>query len=127
MQGKNLFEYAVIRLVPKVEREEFMNVGVILYCPSKQFLGCQFSVNQDKISSFAPELDVHEILRNLISFKNISSGRPDSGPIGQLDLPSRFRWLSATRSTIIQVSKVHSGFCVDPEICLAKLVKDLVD
>jgi len=70
---------------------------------------------------------VHEILRNLISFKNISSGRPDSGPIGQLDLPSRFRWLSATRSTIIQVSKVHSGFCVDPEICLAKLVKDLVD
>ena len=113
MQGKNLFEYAVIRLVPKVEREEFLNVGVILYCASKQFLGCEFSINKDRTSSFAPDLDIQEVIHNLISFKAISMGTIDSGPIGKLDLPSRFRWLTATRSTIIQVSKVHSGFCDD--------------
>jgi hypothetical protein len=127
MQGKNLFEYAVIRLVPKVEREEFLNVGVILYCASKQFLGCEFSINKDRISSFAPDLDIQEVIHNLISFKAISMGTIDSGPIGKLDLPSRFRWLTATRSTIIQVSKVHSGFCDDPSKNLEKLVKDLVD
>lgn len=127
MQGKNLFEYAVIRLVPKVEREEFLNVGVILYCASKQFLGCEFSINKARTSSFAPELDIQEVIHNLISFKAISMGTIDSGPIGKLDLPSRFRWLTATRSTIIQVSKVHSGFCDDPSKNLEKLVKDLVD
>ena len=127
MQGKNLFEYAVIRLVPKVEREEFLNVGVILYCASKQFLGCEFSINKDRTSSFAPDLDIQEVIYNLISFKAISMGTIDSGPIGKLDLPSRFRWLTATRSTIIQVSKVHSGFCDDPSKNLEKLVKDLVD
>lgn len=127
MQGKNLFEYAVIRLVPKVEREEFLNVGVILYCASKQFLGCEFSINKDRTSSFAPDLDIQEVIHNLISFKAISMGTIDSGPIGKLDLPSRFRWLTATRSTIIQVSKVHSGFCDDPSKNLDKLVKDLVD
>ena len=127
MQGKNLFEYAVIRLVPKVEREEFLNVGVILYCASKQFLGCEFSINKDRTSSFAPDLDIQEVIHNLISFKAISMGTIDSGPIGKLDLPSRFRWLTATRSTIIQVSKVHSGFCDDPSKNLEKLVKDLVD
>ena len=117
----------MIRLVPKVEREEFLNVGVILYCASKQFLGCEFSINKDRTSSFAPDLDIQEVIHNLISFKAISMGTIDSGPIGKLDLPSRFRWLTATRSTIIQVSKVHSGFCDDPSKNLEKLVKDLVN
>ncbi len=126
MQEKNLFEYAVIRVVPRVEREEFLNVGVILYARDKQFLKAQFLLDKKKLTALAKDVDSSEIEEHLVALEKISAGLPGSGPIGELDPASRFRWLTATRSTIVQPSKVHPGFCADPDIALKKLFSELV-
>jgi hypothetical protein len=126
MQGNNLFEYAVIRVVPKVEREEFLNVGVILYCRNFNFLKTEFRIHTDKLMAFGCEVDIPEIEENLHSFVRICEGGKDSGPIGQLTPAERFRWLTATRSTIVQSSKVHPGFCTDPGETLSRLFEQLV-
>lgn len=126
MPEKHLFEYAVIRIVPRVEREEFINVGVILYGKSLKFLDLKYEVNEEKLSHFSDQLDIPEIREYLNAFAHICSGSADSGPIGKLDLPSRFRWLTATRSTIVQSSKVHSGFCDQPEMALKDLFTKFV-
>lgn len=126
MQGNNLFEYAVIRVVPKVEREEFLNVGVILYCRDLNFLKTQCNLSREKLLAFGCEVDIPEIEENLNSFVRICEGGKDSGPIGQLIPAERFRWLTATRSTIVQTSKVHPGFCVDPGETLERLFEQLV-
>jgi hypothetical protein len=127
MQEKELFEYAVIRVVPHVEREEFINVGVILYCPSKGFLKSLISPDKDRLQAFTKDLDLDIIEKNLESFKLICQGGPEGGPIGKLPLAGRFRWLTATRSTIIQTSPVHLGLCTDPLEKLSKLFEQLVD
>jgi hypothetical protein len=126
MQEKNLFEYAVIRVVPRVEREEFINVGVILYCAKKKYLKSLFAVDEIRLTAFCASLDIPEILSNINSIDLICSGGNAAGPIGQLDMPSRFRWLTATRSTVLQASKVHPGFCHDPEAMLFRLRDELV-
>jgi len=126
MQEKHLFEYAVIRVVPRVEREEFINVGIILFCKKQRFLRTLFEVNKERLLAFANHLDVEEVEAYLKSFERICKGTADSGPIGKLDLPSRFRWLTATRSTIVQVSKVHPGFCADLDAAIQKLYRELV-
>ena len=126
MQKKHLFEYAVIRVVPRVEREEFINVGVILYCASQKFLKCQFKVDEIRLKAFACEIESSIILLNLEAIEKICCGGTDAGPIGQLDLASRFRWLTATRSTVVQASKVHPGFCIEADETLNKLFKQLV-
>ena len=113
MLEKHLFEYAVIRVVPRVEREEFMNVGVILYCAGQNFLQVMSELNEDKLAAFASNTDADEIREYLRSFERICQGRKEGGTIGALPLSSRFRWLTATRSTVVQSSKVHSGFCSD--------------
>ncbi|RYG17045.1 MAG: DUF3037 domain-containing protein [Chitinophagaceae bacterium] len=126
MQEKFLFEYAVIRVMPRVEREEFINVGIILYCAKKKFLRSVFSLNEQKIVAFSPELDIEEVKENLLAFDRISAGSKGSGSIGQYDIASRFRWLTATRSTVVQCSKVHPGFSANPEETLLKLHEQLV-
>ncbi|KLT66837.1 DUF3037 domain-containing protein [Pedobacter sp. BMA] len=126
MQEKFLFEYAVIRVMPRVEREEFLNVGIILYCAKKKFLQSVFSLNEIKLSAFSPETDLSELNANLMAFQRISCGTKGSGPIGEYDQPSRFRWLTATRSTVVQCSKVHPGFCINPEETLLRLHQELV-
>lgn len=126
MQENSLFEYAVIRIVPQVEREEFLNVGVILYCPKQKFLKCLCAVDKDRLCSFSNKIDIDEIKAHLHSYAEICHGGKDGGPIAQLDMPSRFRWLTATRSTIVQSSKVHPGLCTDPEETLGKLYDQLV-
>jgi hypothetical protein len=126
MQEKYLFEYAVIRVVPKVEREEFLNVGVILYCAGQRFLKCTFEVNETRLSAFACEVETTIIHSNLKAIEKICNGGAESGPIGQLDIASRFRWLTATRSTVVQASKVHPGFCIDAEETLERLHQQLV-
>lgn len=126
MQKKHLFEYAVIRVVPRVEREEFINVGVILYCASQKFLKCSFEINETRLKSFICELEPSTILANLQAIEKICNGGKDAGTIGQLDLASRFRWLTATRSTVVQASKVHPGFCDDAAQTLEKLFNQLV-
>ncbi len=126
MQQKHLFEYAVIRIVPKVEREEFLNVGVILYCAKHNFLQTMYNLNEERLRAFCLVADSSELLQNLEAFKRICIGDSNAGPIAKLDLSARFRWLTATRSTIVQTSKVHPGFCTDPRETLIKLYNQLV-
>lgn len=126
MQGQLLYEYAVIRLVPKVEREEFLNLGIVLFCKQTGFLRCVYTVNEERITAFCSEVDTAHLKSNLDSFCKIAAGNADAGPIAKLDTASRFRWLTAVRSTIIQTSKVHPGFCDDEEKKLDELYKKLV-
>ena len=126
MQGKQLFEYAVIRVVPRVEREEFMNVGVILFCASRKYLDSVFEIEDERLLSFCKTADIEAIRENVNSLKLICQGGVTAGPIGRLDPASRFRWLTATRSTVVQCSKVHPGFCIDPEEMLLQLQQEMV-
>ena len=126
MQEKQLFEYAVIRVVPRVDREEFLNVGVILYCPKLKFLELVYTLDAARLLAMDAKLDVEELEAHLRAFGEITRGGPGGGPIGQLDLAGRFRWLTATRSTILQTSKVHPGFCSEPAVALMRLHKALV-
>lgn len=111
MQERVLYEYAVIRVVPRVEREEFLNVGVVLYGATAKFLQVRYLVSASKLALLAPLLEISEIDEHLAAFDRIAKGDPTAGPIALLPVPERFRWLTATRSTIVQTSKVHSGFC----------------
>jgi len=126
MQGQHLFEYAVIRVVPRVEREEFINVGVILYCAKQQFLKCSFEVNEVRLQAFGCEIETEVVIANLEAISAICDGGSAGGPIGELDFASRFRWLTATRSTVVQASKVHPGFCKDAGETLERLYQQLV-
>jgi hypothetical protein len=127
MPDKHLFEYAVLRVVPRVEREEFINVGVILYCSSQGFLQVRFELPEARLRALAGEsLDVAELTERLRSFERICRGRKEGGPIGQLATAARFRWLTATRSTVVQTSAVHPGLCADPAETLTRLYEQLV-
>src|SRR6201996_4524127 len=126
MQQKHLFEYAVIRVVPRVEREEFLNIGVIVYCAKLKFLQARYLLDEARLQAFYTGLDIDGLKEHLCSFEYICEGNQSGGPIGKLDIASRFRWLTATRSTILQTSKVHPGFCEDAKETLEKLYCDLV-
>jgi len=126
MQDRHLFEYAVIRVMPRVEREEFINVGVIMYCNKLKYLSAAFKVSPERLKALNCELETDIIEENLNAIVNICRGGKTAGPIGTLDLASRFRWLTATRSTVVQCSKVHPGFCIDAEETLNKLMQELV-
>lgn len=126
MQEKQLFEYAIIRVVPRVEREEFINVGIILYCAKQNFLKAVIRLNENKIIALTADIEIEFLKENLNAIPKICRGGQYAGPIGLLDNASRFRWLTATRSTIVQASKVHPGFCLDAEETLQKLVQQLV-
>lgn len=126
MPEKHLFEYAVIRVVPCVEREEFLNVGVILYCRAQGFLQTIYALNADRLRAFSDKLDVVELQERLGSFERICRGRAEGGPIGQLPIAERFRWLTATRSTVVQTSAVHPGLCTNAGETLTRLFEQLV-
>ena len=126
MPSQQLFEYAVIRIVPRVEREEFMNVGVVLYCATAKFLQSQCVLNSGRLSAFAGHLDIEEVGLYLQALACICQGRDGHGPIAKLPVAERFRWLTATRSTVVQTSKVHPGLCDDPAEMLQRLMEQLV-
>ncbi|WP_018616794.1 DUF3037 domain-containing protein [Segetibacter koreensis] len=126
MQEKHLFEYAVIRVVPRVEREEFLNVGVILYCRKQHFLQAMFGVDKERLHNFSSNLNIPEVEECLGAFTKISEGNKQGGAIAKLPMAERFRWLTATRSTIVQTSPVHSGLCEDARETLVKLYEQLV-
>ncbi len=121
MPNKVTYEYAVIRLVPKVEREEFLNVGLILFSKPKRYLDMRYQLHEPRIRAFAPSIEMDLLQEYLEAWEQVCQGKPQGGPIGQLDLASRFRWLTATRSTMIQSSPVHPGLCGQPEEVLEKL------
>ena len=126
MLEKNLYEYAVIRIMPRVEREEFLNVGVVLYCAGKKFLEVKYMLQHERVTSFCNTCDLSEIETYLKAFQQIAHGEDNAGPISKLPLAARFRWLTATRSTVVQTSKVHPGMCVEPKDVLQKLFNELV-
>ena len=126
MQESHLFEYAVVRVVPYVEREEFLNVGVILFCSKQKFLQATFELDEQRLKSFCHKLDLNELKQYTHSIERSCAGGKDAGLIGQLPMAERFRWLTATRSTIVQTSKVHPGLCDDPKEVLMRLHSQLV-
>lgn len=126
MQDSHTFEYAIIRLVPQVEREEFLNTGVILYCRTHKFLQMLFTLDEKRLKATFPTADINEIRQHLQAYEQISAGNADAGPIALLDIASRFRWLTAKRSTVVQSSSVHPGLCSDPKETLERLHKQLV-
>lgn len=126
MQGKHLYEYAVIRVVPRVEREEFLNVGIILFSKRAKYLRALCQLNEERLEAIAPGLDIDQIKQNLQAFGTICKGEKDGGPIAQMDLPSRFRWLTAIRSSTIQTSRPHPGMSSDLDKTLERLFTELV-
>ncbi|MCB0713758.1 MAG: DUF3037 domain-containing protein [Ignavibacteriae bacterium] len=120
------FDYATIRVVPRVEREEFINVGVILSCPAQKFLEARVEPNWDRLHAFAPELEREKIQIYLNIIPRICAGDEGTGMIGKLTQRERFYWLTAQRSTIIQNSPVHTGFTTDVEKTLEHLLEQLV-
>jgi hypothetical protein len=126
MPELQLYEYAVIRVVPMVEREEFLNIGVILFCKKNNFLQAKFHLDEEKLNCFAKNLSQKELEENIKSFDNICLASNCKSPIADLDAPSRFRWLTAARSTILQCSKVHPGLSKDLNQTLESLFNQLV-
>lgn len=126
MQDKDIYEYAVIRVVPRVEREEFINVGLILFSKRKRFIRFEYHIPEDKIRSFCKEFDIEQLKENLESFARICSGSADAGPIAQLETTERFRWITAVKSSSIQTSKPHMGFSTDLKVTFEKLYHELV-
>lgn len=120
---KHLYEYAVIRVVPRVEREEFFNVGIILYCKALRFLHVKWKVDPNKFKGFCKGMDWQDLQDYLKTFERIAEGE---GPIGQFPLAERFRWLTATRSTVVQTSKIHPGLTCDPAAKIQHLMQELV-
>ncbi len=126
MQGMHLYEYAVIRVVPKIEREEFINVGVIIFSKKEQYIGIKYYINKEKLTLFSDDIDFELIERYLISFEKICKGLASGGEIALFDIPERFRWITAVKSSCIQTSRPHPGFSVDLNQTLKKLFKELV-
>lgn len=126
MPARRSFDYAVVRVVPHVEREEFVNAGVILHCHDRGVLAARVDLSDACLLAIAPDTDIATVRRHLDAIPRICAGGPGSGPIGELPLRERWAWLVAPRSTVIQTSAPHVGLCDEPEITLERLVDKLV-
>jgi hypothetical protein len=126
MQEDKIYEYAVIRLVPKVEREEFFNIGLVMFSKREKFIRVEFYLCPDKFKLMHSKLDYKDIIQNLESFQKIANGNKDGGPIALLDIPERFRWLTAVRSAVVQTSRPHPGKSKDLNSTFGKLFEELV-
>lgn len=126
MREDKFYEYAVIRVVPRVERHEFLNVGLILFSKEAKYLKARTFLNKEKLSCFASEIDLEEIEQNLASFIAICKGEKSGGPMAQDDPASRFRWLTAMRSSSIQTSRPHVGSSRDLDTTFERLFAELV-
>lgn len=126
MQDKHLYEYAVIRFVPQVDREEFLNVGIIFFCKKEKFLKVLYKLDHSRLKCFDATIDLEQVEQNLGSFHKISEGTKEGGLIAELDPPSRFRWLTAIRSSVIQTSRPHPGICNNLDETLELLFNEMV-
>ncbi len=124
---RNAFQYAIVRIVPRVERGESLNAGVILLCRSRRYLGARIALDERRLAALAPDLDPATVRPHLDAIERIAAGDPAAGPIARLGQAERFHWLVAPASTIIQPSEVHTGLCDDPAAELDHLVATLVD
>ncbi|MDP9960643.1 DUF3037 domain-containing protein [Chryseobacterium lathyri] len=126
MQEDKIYEYAVIRLVPKVEREEFFNIGLVMFSKKEKFIRVEFYLCPDKFRLMHSKLDYDDVIQNLKSFQKIANGDKEGGPIALMDIPDRFRWLTAVRSSSVQTSRPHPGKSKDLEKTFGKLFEELV-
>ena len=120
------FDYAVVRVVPRVDRGERINAGVILHCRERRFLAARIAFDRARAAALDPALDLDEVERALAIIPRVAAGDPDAGPVARLDQAERFHWLVAPRSTIVQPSSVHSGICEDPDAALQRLMSTMV-
>jgi hypothetical protein len=126
MPARSSFDYAVVRVVPRVEREEFVNAGVILYCRARDFLAASMALDEARLRALDPAADLEVVRRHLSALVQVAAGDVAGGPLALLPQRERWHWLVAPRSTIIQVSAVHSGLCEEPASTLAHLVEKMV-
>jgi len=126
MQEDKIYEYAIIRLVPKVEREEFFNIGLVMFSKREKFIRMAFYLCPDKFKLMHSKLDYEDVYQNLEVFKKIADGTKDGGPIASLEIPERFRWLTAVRSSVVQTSRPHPGKSKDLDKTFEKLFEELV-
>lgn len=126
MLEQHTYDYAIIRVVPRVEREEFINVGVIVSCPALKFLAARIELDEERLRALDATLDVAGIRAHLASIPIICAGGTGAGPLGQLSQRERFHWLVAPRSTIIQTSPMHTGRCHDPLVVIERLLDTVV-
>jgi hypothetical protein len=124
---RNVFQYAIVRVVPRVERGESLNVGIVLLCRTRRFLGARMALDEGRLAALAPDLDPATVRPHLDAIERVAVGDPSGGPIAAMGQAERFHWLVAPASTIIQPSAVHTGLCEDPAAELDHLVTTLVD
>jgi hypothetical protein len=124
--GRAAFDYAVVTVVPRPERGERINAGVILYAPSRDWLGGRFELDEARLRALDPGADVIAIRRHLEGLRAVCAGEPDAGPVARLPARERFHWLVAPRSTVIQIARVHAGLCDDPQAALEHLFEVMV-
>ena len=120
------FDYAIVRVVPRVDREEFINVGVILFCRERRFLETRIKLDPKRLTVLAPQLDAAAVQAQIDLLPRICAGGVAAGALGELNQAERFRWLTSPRSTTIQVSPAHCGLCDDPKTELARLLEEMV-
>jgi Protein of unknown function (DUF3037) len=126
MHAPSVFEYAAIRVVPRVERGEFVNAGVVLFCRTRRFLAARVRLSRARLLALAPDIDAEAVEELLGYIPLVCQGGAGAGPIGELPAHERFRWIIAPRSTVVQPAPVHSGVCADPEAELVRLMAALV-
>ncbi len=124
--GRSPFEYAIVRVVPRVERGEAFNAGIVLMCRPRRFLGARVELDERVLVALAPDCDPAIVREHLAAIEAVAGGDPDGGPIAALPAPERFHWLVAPSSTIIQPSEVHTGLTADPASTLEHLFRSLV-
>lgn len=126
MPERSSFEYAIVRVVPRVDREEFINAGALLYCRAQRFLGARVALHVERLAALGPLPDLAAIRAELDFCVQVCAGDPAAGPIAALSQAERFRWLTSPRNTVVQMSLVHPGLCVDPQTALDELFAKMV-
>ena len=121
MSERLAFDYTIVQVVPRIERDERINAGVMLFCPAAAFLGCRVALDAAMVRALAPDADVGAITAQLDAVRAVCAGDPAAGPIARLSPSERFHWLSTPRSTVVQPSAAHAGLCDDPAVALERL------
>jgi hypothetical protein len=120
------FDYVLVQVVPRVDRDERVNVGVVVFCPAAAWLGFRYALDEARLRALAPQLDVAAVAHQLEAIRAICEGAPDAGPVAALSPSERFHWLAAPRSTVVQPSAGHAGLCHTPESALERVFRDSV-
>lgn len=126
MSARRAFDYLIVQVVPRVDRDERLNAGVVLFCPTARYLGCRIGLDEARLRALAPGVDLAAVAGQLEAIRGVAAGEPAAGPIAALPPSERFHWLSAPRSTVVQPSSAHAGLCDDPAAALDQLFRSVV-